>query len=519
MQRKILINLSFSIWPMLGYELDLIQQKLDEGHKVKVLYCNGSSDFCIANNLKSLSNKKIGLVCNYCKSRFNKGIEWLKYSNNLTIEHFELLNKQQIGKIIEYENLIKKKNRVDDEILKFLKDTNNYLEDIIKTTMITEFNSVNFDYKHEKYFNFFKKISKQTIKSFYSSLNHIQKFNPDELYIFNGRLYRYQAMLRVAQSILKDENINIYEFPLFGFQNMMIVKKNYFADFKNLSKELLKFQKSINVKFSKKEIIVKNWIQNRELGNNYKLDFYPWEKKQILKTLPKKFNQSNFNISYFMSTETEFLGIPENEKDFAFKNNLNVIEVILKKIKNKSNVFLTVKTHPLITNDTMIDLKRLIELKNKYSNLLIEEPSSTIDSYWLIKNSNLIIVLGSTVGIEAAFYKKNVISISNSPFMSFGAVKRIITANELNLLLEKCINNNFTDFPSNDDKYKKAVDFIFTYIHFNFTSKFLEKNNYKEEIMIRNNKIYKIEPDKTIKYLYKFYCLIRIVFKKLKIYL
>ena len=103
--------------------------------------------------------------------------------------------------------------------------------------------------------------------------------------------------------------------------------------------------------------------------------------------------------------------------------------------------------------------------------------------------------------------------------MSFGAVKRIITANELNLLLEKCINNNFTDFPSDDDKYKKAVDFIFTYIHFNFTSKFLEKNNYKEEIMIRNNKIYKIEPDKLIKYLYKFYCLIRIVFKKLKIYL
>lgn len=517
--KKILIDLSFSIWPMLGFELDLIQQKLDEGHQVKILYCNGSAEYCIANNLKSLSNKKLGIVCEYCKSKFKKGIKWLEKSNNLIIEHFELLHVLQINKINEYDNLVNKKTHVDDEILKFLESINSCLENTIKTTMITEFDSVKFNYKEKKYFNFFKKISKQTIISYYSSLNHFKKFHPNEVYIFNGRLYRYQPMLRVAQSIIKDENIYTYEFPVFRFQNMMIFKKNYPHDLRTVSNELLQLCKSEKIEFLKKEEIVKNWIQSREKGDNYNHDFYGWKNKTKTGFLPKKFSHLNFNISYFMSTETEFLGIPENEKDFAFKNNLEIIETILKKIKNKSNVFLTVKTHPNKNNDSMSDLNRLNELKNRYHNMLIVEPTSTTDSYHLVKSSNLVIVACSTIGIEAAYYKKSVISIGNSLYMSFGATKHISNFNELNLSLDKCIKNNFEDFPSDTDKYKRAIDFIYTYINFNFKSKFLIKNNYKDEIMIRNEKIYKLEPNGTIKYLYKFYCLLRIIFKKIKFYI
>ena len=519
MQKKILINLSFSIWPMLGFELDLIQQKLDEGHLVKVLYCNGSAEYCIANNSNSLSNKKIGIVCEYCKSRFNKGIKWLKKSNNLIIEHFELLYVSHIDKINEYDNLLQKKNQADDEVLKFLKNIHFSMENIIKTTMIAEFNSVKFNHKEKKYFNYFKKISKQTIISYFSSLNHFEKFHPDEVYIFNGRLSRYQPMLRMAQSKLKDENIYTYEFPIFEFQNMMIIKKNYPHDLKNLSNELLQFGKNENTEFSEKEAIVKNWIQSRERGDNYKYDFYNWKNNTQPKFLPEEFNDLNFNISYFTSTETEFLGIPENEKDFAFANNLEIIETILKKIKNKSKIFLTIRFHPNFNNDSMIDLNQLKKLKNQYSNMFIVGPTSKTDSYSLIKNSNLVIVASSTIGIEAAFYKKNVISTSNSPYTNFGATKQIASSKELNFLLDKCIINNFEDFPSDADKYKNAVHFIYTYINFYYKSKYLVKKNYTEETMIRNDKIYKLEPDKTIKYLYKFYCLIRVIFKKIKIYI
>lgn len=109
MLKKILINLSPSIWPMLGYEIDLIQQKLNEGHIVKILHCDGSPDFCTANNFKFKSNQKIDLFCKYCKSKLNNGINWLDNKKNLMIENFDLLNIDQNKIIIEYNILLKKK--------------------------------------------------------------------------------------------------------------------------------------------------------------------------------------------------------------------------------------------------------------------------------------------------------------------------------------------------------------------------------------------------------------------------
>jgi hypothetical protein len=518
MSKKILINLSFSIWPMLGYELDFIQQKLDEGHLVKILYCDGSPDFCSANNLKSFSNKKLKLVCNYCKLKFTKGLEWLNNYKNLIIENFETLDFFQKEKILDYDYLLKKKV-VDEQILKFLKEINYHLEDIIKTTMISETDSVNLNFKEKKNFTLFKKISRQTIVSFYSSLNHLEKFNPDEIYVFNGRIYRYQPMLRLAKFRKEFNYVNTYEFPLYGFQNMMIVKNHHFAEFKNLSDELFNFNKTNNINFFKKEIVVKDWIKNREVGKNYKIDWYPWKKKQICGKLPEKFDKKKINFTYFTSSETEFFGIPENERDFKFVNNIEIVKAILEYIKDNLNISLTVRMHPLINNDTKINLKKITNLKKQYPGLIIVEPQSEVDSYELIKNSNLILVTGSTVGVEAAYFKKNVISLSNSPYMNFGATKRVFNFEELKVQLNKCINNNYEDFPNDIKKYEGAVNFIYSIYNFNFKSKFLIKKNFKNEHMIKKNIIYSLAPNGPIKYFYKIYCLIRFFFKKLKIYI
>ncbi len=520
MTKKILINLSFSIWPMLGYELDFIQQQLNQNNVVKILYCDGSPDFCTANKVKLLSNSKLNLVCNYCKSRLNKGIKWIDNKKNLIIESFDLLNVSQKKIINEYCNLLKKKSEIDSEILNFLKNIDINLEDIIRTSIISETTSTKYDHKHKNNFEIFKKISKLTIETYYSSLNHLNKFNADEIYIFNGRIYRYQPMLRIARSIVKKENTFVYEFPLYGFQNMMIVKNSHFADLENISNELLKFNNSnYNLDNSDKENTAKKWIVERETGKNYDNDWYPWKKNQVVGSLPKEFNKSNFNITYFASTETEFLGIPENEKNFGFKDNLNIIETILQGINNKRNISLIIKTHPLIDNDTEINLIQMKKLQKKYPNMIIVKPKATVDSYELIKNSELIVVMGSTIGIESAFYKKNVISLTNSPYMKFGATKRVVDANELKLLLNKCINNNFEDFPSDNQKYSAAINFIHSIVIFNFKSKFLIKKSFKNETMIKNNIHYKISFNNITKFIYLFYASLRFILKKINIYI
>jgi len=519
MQKKILIHLSYSIWPMYGFELDLIQQKLNEGHIVKILHCDGSPSFCSANKSKIISNKKIKLVCHYCKSKFHNGLSWLDNKKNLIIDSFDLLNDSQKKIILEFSDLLKKKIHLDEEILCFLNNINCQLENICRTTLMTEIQTTAINYDKKEVFNFFKIIAKSSVESHYSSLNHLEKFDPDEVYIFNGRISRYQPLLRLAQSRMKSEDINVYEFPLYGYRNMYITKKNYPHDLKNTSDQLFEFNQINSVNFLEKEKIAKEWMDGRVKKKNYIKDFNPWKNKQIIGTLPESFNKLNFNITYFETSEFEFLGIPENEEGLEFKNNFYNIVNLLNSLAFKPNVFLNIKIHPYKGNDKITLIEKLINLKKNYSNMELILPNSKVDSIELIKNSDLIIVMSSMTGLEGAYFKKNVINLTNSPYMNFNVTKKVKNLDELNLLLKKCIiDKNFEDFPSDYDKYIGAVNFIYADLNNNFKSKYLIKKNYETENMYRNNKFYKIKSNFVNMCLYKLYCIVRIFLKKIRIY-
>ena len=521
MQKKILIHLSYSVWPMYSFELDLIQQKLNEGHIVKILYCDGTPNFCSANNSKILYNKKIKLVCNYCKSKFHNGLSWLSNKKNLIVDSFDLLNASQKKTVLEFNEILKKKNNLDEEILNFLKNIYYQLENICNTTIITETRSAIINYENNETFNFFKIIAKSSIEAYYSSLNHLEKFDPDEIYIFNGRISRYQPLLRLAQSRMKSENINVYEFPLYGYKNMYLAKKNYPHDLKNISNQLFKFNKINSAAFSEKEYIAKEWVGERINKDNFKKNYIPWKDTKVIGLLPKNFNKLNFNITYFQSNEFEFLGIPENEKNSKFKNNLYNINILLNYLTFKSNVCLNIKMHPYKGNDANELIQQLLNLKKKHYNLNINImlPNSKVDSFELIKNSDLVIVMSSITGIEAAYFKKNVINLTNSSYMDFKATKTIKNSDELNLILKKCIiDKNFEDFPSDHKKYEGAVNFIYADYNNNFKSEFI-KDKYNKETIFKNNIQYKIKSNFYDMCLYKLYYLLRFFLKKINIYI
>jgi hypothetical protein len=318
---------------------------------------------------------------------------------------------------------------------------------------------------------------------------------------------------------MKSENIKVYEFPLYGYGNMYLTKKNYPHDLKNLSDQLYEFNLINNVNFLEKEKIAKKWIEDRISKRNHEKDFYPWKNKQISGMLPKNFNKLNFNITYFQTSEFEFLGISENEAGLEFKNNFDNIVKLLNCLKSKPNVFLNIKLHPYKGNDSQILIEKLSYLKKDHPNIRLILPDSTVDSFELIKNSDLVVVMSSMTGIEAAYFKKNVISLTNSAYINFKATKKVKNFDELNLLLKKCITNkNFEDFPSDEDKYTGAVNYIYADLNNIFKSKFLIKNNYKSETMFRNNEYYQIKSSLLNMCVYKLYCFVRIFLKKINIY-
>ena len=207
MQKRILINLSPSVWPMLEYELDIIQRKLDEGFKVKILVCKSNTNFCAANNYYFLKNKKISLVCSICKSRFRSGIKWLKNTENLIIDEFDTLNINQRLQINKINNILEKNNYVNalQKISKFVSAYKINILEIVKTSFITETISTQLDYV--KNYELYKKLLLKTCSSYFSSLNHIVNWKPDEIYTFNGRETKYGAFLRTGQLLINKNNI------------------------------------------------------------------------------------------------------------------------------------------------------------------------------------------------------------------------------------------------------------------------------------------------------------------------
>ena len=519
MKKKILFNLSFSLWPIFNYELDLIQQKLDEGHVVKILYCNSSPEFCEANLEKILRYKKLNFVCNYCLSKFKDGLSWLNNKDNLLIENFDYVTADQKKIILNYENILTKKDNVDDEIMLFLNKISKNILDTTRSNIITTIESSLSSYKNKENFLLFKKISKSTLSSYFSSLNHMKKFRPDEVYIYNGRIYRYQPMMRIAQSTMLKDNINVYEWPTFGNLNLSYSKGSYGHNSGNHSRQVFEASQKDNTDFLKREAFSKKLLEKNINKKNL-----PWENKQIKGSLPKNFSKSNFNITYFTSSEFEYLGIPEIEKNFKFKNNLGAIKSILKCINEKPSTFLNIRMHPQGGLDSDTYFKEFQKLKKYYSNFQIIEPNSTVDSHELMKKSDLIIVIHSTAGLEASYLNKNVINLGMTTWSSFEISKRCFDEKELHSQLNKCIDkNNFEDFPSENTKYQSIINYVYSYYNFGFKSKFLkERKKNKFHIfkmfkvnMIRNGKTYSLKAKFFERYFYYTYYILTHSIKKI----
>ena len=96
--KTIIINTAIGLFPMLEYELDIVQKELDKGNKV-VFYCTGGLQQCGANNPKGghLKNR----YCSECKSRVYDGIKWLNAkSGMLEVADSELIFRIQNNLII-----------------------------------------------------------------------------------------------------------------------------------------------------------------------------------------------------------------------------------------------------------------------------------------------------------------------------------------------------------------------------------------------------------------------------------
>ena len=504
--KKTLIHMAYPLSPMIYYEFDLIQKKIDEGCKIYLLYCNASAKYCAANRPSFNKYNKMQSICTLCVSKVKNNLNWFSNLDNIEILDFDNLNIAEERYLISIEKRINAKN-----LYKTLRHLNKKyklidLENTIYTTMSSDLKTL--DFKFENYFNLFLKTLLETLRSYYSIINHINHINPDEFYLFNGRNYKYQPSLKIGQNILGKRNVKIYEKPKWDKLNYLIIKNNYPHDLYNLSKQISK--EKINYKNDKIFLQKgKLWFENRI--KRKKTNFYQQYKNlQVKGNLPPIPSKKKI-ISIFLTTEYENMSLVENLKRFKFKKQSEAVQNLLKSFSKNKDVFFFIRDNPNERKKNRIETLRNISSKYNFISFYIL-PNSKVDSYKLAKISDLIITFGSTVGLESFYLGKNVINMGSSWFCKTNNFQHFYSKKKFLKFISKSIDLK----KSKKLQKNNAIKFLAKFYKFTNNNTYVRNNRIFGNYLFKN-KIYFIKGNFILEIFYLFIRIIRRILKYFKI--
>lgn len=501
---KILFIPSYPVWPMIGREADLIKQITNRNDvKIKILLCNKTAEYCPANSFKFKGYTKSELVCKHCiQKRDNTyNLIGINDNNKVIFDEFNFLNNKNTKIIYKLEKKLIKNDYILNSIKYDLDKLDKYLYNTICGTLISVFHG------SEKLFSFEKKlilnVFRETLTTYYSSENHFQKWKPDEIYLFNGRVARFQPFLRIAKKRLSKKSIFVYEYPRHTHEGLYIVTGNLPHDAKNTSKQMKLFSNKIQTIVSKKKmkLYCDNYIKNILSNKFHKVEQQLFHMKIKDNKLPNNFNKNDYNIAIFLTSEHERAYLNEFTENFPFKRQVDAVKYIADNLPNKYRkklIKIYLRLHP---GDLATKNETLKELNNhKYRNLIVIPPDDNIDSHYLGLNSNLTITTGSSMAANLTYCKKKVINIGASLAESFKIYNHIYGKKELlNTILHDIKNNRNILKKINIDE---TILYLYSRSKFNSKSVYFKSKNFRDERFVIRGKSYNLRSSFFINYLY-----------------
>jgi hypothetical protein len=457
---KTLIKISPPLWPMFEGELDIISQELDKNHDVTILVCNGKKNYCIANP------KMNQIKCMFCKSRLKNGLKLIEQN----------FNKKIIQLKEEKFDNYKFRQKFSLKLLKNFKIDNIDFGNSVYGTIITQYKDKNIDIKKKNLLaNILLDESIKSLKNF----KNLLKFNYTKILIYNGRHYNYRPILRYCQK--NKLNAYCYDYPYHTHNGYLLRKLDFTQNLEKRSISIKKKIKKLEYNKIKKEGF--NFLNNRI--NKKPTGAFPVFNINQKKILPSNLNSKNINIIIFNVTGFETTTISENNKFYLFKNQIKAVEFIISRYIKYENIKFFLRYHPNAFHETK-DINEYKKLEEKFSNFTFIEPFSKVSSHYLIKKSHFVISFGSTVGLEAVFLKKNLITLGPSSYMKFNIDLIPKTKRQLIKDVDKCIKKKTQTKKQFFNSIKAGYALKYEHEKFKFLN---NKGFYDAEYNIKNQKI------------------------------
>jgi hypothetical protein len=474
--QTIFIQTSPALWPIVEAELDIAQKELDAGNRVIFSYCDGNEVSCEANN--PLPNQKIKKrYCLECQSRRMNSFKWLQpKAGELIYCPYSMVEKSDL---LEIKILIDKfhENRNSAEAMMSTSGIiGGEIYEAALSTLMTSLRESNPDiFRHWKKFSLYLESG---LRALYSAKIQMKKWNPDLVYIYNGRMTWYRPLLWLS----KKEEIQfiVYEYPVFGHERYLTYLNTHAHDVASQAEVLRVLTENPNLEISEILKVGGAWFENRI--NRKSMGFEPiYAGAQQRDRLPDGWDPKRFNISFFVSSQDEMNMLEQGSNSLAL-GQIGVIEGIGDEFPD---IFIYVRIHPNLKGVDSAFVQELINLERHRSNIKVIKAESAVDTYGLVKNSNLVVSCGSTVGVEAAYLGIHSLVIGASFYGELKCAAQANSQSELHDLISALIKGEFNRFPSREHAFLGACKYGWAVVNQGVKPEYFRKNTYLNGSMIR----------------------------------
>lgn len=412
--------------------VEIALRESSNGNNVFFLSCTGQLNFCPAN----LDKKK--LLCQACRLQTNKTIK--------------LLKSKGINEFINLDDFIKKGdwNFSTHEALKAEEYKGALIGNLVYSSIATYYEDSYFSVVGNK--KFINQLMSDAVNLYDQTEQIIEKKNIESLYYWNGRRHCEGVMGYAA----RNKKINFSSFISGGALDGILIRNNCYTvhDLEDSKKNIEAIKVHLTQGSPKyiESINKASAYYGRACGlsgvkgaHNY-LGFYDFSSKfKISESLYRDLKNRKI-VSIFVGTYSEFSGVKGYDcSGYFFEDFYMGVSQVLKILSKHDDVVAIVRWHPNSRRLTGIEKTKLENLVAQADGDKVRHvlPLDRADSYDLIRKSEKVIAIGSTIAMEAVAMGKPVIFLAHNVFEDLDCIYVPKDISELtNLISQQLIVKN-----------------------------------------------------------------------------
>ena len=220
----------------------------------------------------------------------------------------------------------------------------------------------------------------------------IEEERPDQILLFNGRFATTRPAMRAAENCgipwlihERGRDKNHYWVPNYQPHNFQARQRDMISSWRPDLEEL-----------------AHDFFQDRR--NRIEREWHSFTKDQKVGKLPPAMKGAGEWLTFFTSSDDELVAIGNEYRNKFFPTQSDALKSVYEVTENLTNLRLCIRVHPHVAKKSRNDKSAWDKLK--LPGAIVIGPTEDIDSYALIERSKIVACYGSTIGVEATYWRR-----------------------------------------------------------------------------------------------------------------